>query len=125
MELGGGDDFCQLFHIGRLDINNIEALILNVEVPQIDPEIVTAYERLAIAVDGYAVDVIGVGIGICSTRHGSNDGVVVSHAGQLQLRGVLELWRPWGSATRYASRSDFIAQVVLCHDFQRLFEDLP
>jgi len=29
----GSDDLCKLLHVSRLDIHNVEALVLNVEVP--------------------------------------------------------------------------------------------
>lgn len=80
MKFGSGDDFGQLFHIGWLDVNDIETLILDVEVPQVYSQIVTADKGLPIAVDGYAVDVIGVGVCIVSARHSSNDGVMVSQS---------------------------------------------
>ena len=36
MKLGRGDDFGQLLHVRRLDVDNIKALVLDVQVPQID-----------------------------------------------------------------------------------------
>jgi hypothetical protein len=33
VELGRGNHLCELFHVGRLDIDNIEALVLYVEIP--------------------------------------------------------------------------------------------
>ena len=36
MKLGSGDHFGQFFHVCRLDIHNVEALVLDVEVPQVD-----------------------------------------------------------------------------------------
>jgi hypothetical protein len=51
MKLGSCDDLGQLLHVCRLDVNNVEALILNVEVPQVNPEIITADEGLAITID--------------------------------------------------------------------------
>jgi hypothetical protein len=80
VELSRSDDFCQLFHVGRLDVDDIETLILNVEVPQIDPEIIATNESLAVAVDRYAVDMVGVCIGVCATGDSRNDGIVVRHA---------------------------------------------
>ncbi|KAI6754410.1 hypothetical protein HG530_012924 [Fusarium avenaceum] len=50
VKFGGRDDFGELFHVGRLDINNVETLILNIEVPKIDPQIITADKGLSIAV---------------------------------------------------------------------------
>ncbi len=37
MKLGGGDDLGQFFHVGGLDIYNVEALVLDVKIPQIYP----------------------------------------------------------------------------------------
>jgi hypothetical protein len=50
MEFCSCYDFCQLFHIGWLDINDIEALVLNVQVPKIDSEVIATNERFPIAV---------------------------------------------------------------------------
>lgn len=51
VELGGRDDLGQLLHIGGLDINDIEALILYVQVPEVDAQIIAADVRLSITVD--------------------------------------------------------------------------
>lgn len=75
-----GNDLCEFLHVGRLDIDNVKALILNVQVPQVDPQIVTADESLSIAVYRYAVDVVCVCVGVCLPRYGSDDGIVVSEA---------------------------------------------
>jgi hypothetical protein len=77
MELGGSDDFRKLFHVGRLNIDNVEALVLDVEVPEVDPQIVATNESLAVAVYRYAVDVVGVCIGVCLSWHSRNDGIVM------------------------------------------------
>lgn len=88
MKLGGRDDFSELFHIRWLDVDDVETLILDVEVPQIDAEVVTTYERLPIAIDGYAVYVVGMSVCIISARNSGDDGVVVSQPGQLEGRCV-------------------------------------
>lgn len=36
MEFGSSNDFSELFHVGWLDIDNVEALVLDVEIPKID-----------------------------------------------------------------------------------------
>ena len=51
MELRRCYDFRQLFHIRRLDIHDVEALILYVQVPQVYPQVVRADECLAITID--------------------------------------------------------------------------
>lgn len=128
VELGCCDDLGKFLHIGRFDIHNVEALVLDVEVPQVDPEIVTADEGLAIAVHGDAIDMIGVGVRIRSARDGGNDGIMVCQAWHLQSSGILEgSPRCPGQATTThgTGRSHLIRQVVLGHHFERLVEYLP
>ena len=84
VELRRRDHLRQLLHVGGLDVDDVEALILDVEIPQVDPEIITADERLPVAVDRDAVDVIGVGVGIGPTRHGGDDGIMVGQSRELQ-----------------------------------------
>jgi hypothetical protein len=36
VEFGSSDDLCKLFHVRRLDVHDIEALILDIQVPQVD-----------------------------------------------------------------------------------------
>lgn len=50
MKFCSRDDFCQFFHIGWFNVHNIEALILNIQVPKIYSQIITADECLSIAV---------------------------------------------------------------------------
>lgn len=84
VELGCRDDFGQLLHVCRLDIHDIETLVLDVEVPQVDSEIVTADKGLAIAVHRDAIYMVGVGICVGSPRDSSDDGVMVCQAWQLE-----------------------------------------
>lgn len=51
VEFCSRDDFGQLFHVCRLDVHDVEALILDVEVPEVDSEIIAADKCLTIAVD--------------------------------------------------------------------------
>lgn len=91
VKLGCGNDFSQLLHVRGLNVNNVEALILYVEIPEIDSEIVTADEGLAIAVYGYAVDVIGMRIGVGFAGNGCYDGIVMGQTGELEIGGILEM----------------------------------
>ncbi len=77
MELGGSYDLCELFHVCRFDVDDVEALILNVEIPEVDSKIVTADECLAIAVHGDAVDVVCMGVCVSLSWNGGDDRVVV------------------------------------------------
>ena len=79
MELCRGDDLGQFLHIRGLDIDNVEALVLYIQIPEIDSQVITADEGLPIAIHGYAVDVVCMGIGICASRNSCHDGVMVSH----------------------------------------------
>lgn len=92
MELCGGNDLGQLLHVGRLDINNIETLILDVEIPQVDAQVVTADVCFAIAVHRNAIDVVSVGVGIHTTRYSGDDCVVVCHAGEAEVGGAAEVF---------------------------------
>lgn len=129
MELGCGDNLCQFFHVGWLDINNVKTLILYVEVPEVDTQIIAADECLPIAVDRDAINVICVRIGVCAARHSSDNSVVVSEAWELEVRRVLELhgWK-WSSCTTPSSniaRRDIVREVVFGNHLQRLLENLP
>jgi hypothetical protein len=51
VKLGSSDDLSELFHVRWFDIDNIEALVLNVEIPEVDSEIVGTDKGLAITID--------------------------------------------------------------------------
>ena len=75
MELGSGDDFSELFHIDGLDVDDVEALVADVEVPEVDTKVVCADVRLAIRVDRDRVNVIGMRVCIDLTWYGGDNGV--------------------------------------------------
>ena len=77
MKFGSGDNFGQFLHIGWLYIDDIEALILNVQIPKIYPQVVARYESLTIRVNRNRVDMVGMGISVCPTRDSCDNGVVV------------------------------------------------
>jgi len=99
VELSRGDDFGQFLHICRLYINDVEALVLDIEIPQIDPEIVTADEGFAIAIDRNAVDVISMGICEGSSRNSGYNRIMMGHPWELQLRGICEVNMVWAWGT--------------------------
>lgn len=130
VELGGGDDLCELLHVGGLDVDDVEALVLDVKVPKVDSQVVAADEGLAIAVDGNAVDVVGVGVGIGSTGNGGDDHVVMGQARKFEICGIAEVLGcgegPRGAtAAGNVGRRGFVREVVLCHHLERLLEHLP
>jgi hypothetical protein len=118
MELGGGDDFGQFLHIGGFDVDNVKALVLDVEVPQIYPQIITRDEGLAITVDGDAVYMVGMCVGVGSARDGGNYSVVMGHTRQLELRSILEFGRARDTPSAGAGWGDFMRQVVLSDDLE-------
>lgn len=80
MKLGSGDHLCQFLHVCGLYVNDVEALILYVEVPEVYSKVITADECLAIAIDRYAVNVVCMGVGVVSTRNRSNHSIVMCQA---------------------------------------------
>lgn len=108
VKFGRSDDFRKLLHVGWLDVDDVEALVLNVQVPQVYSEVVTANKCLTVTIDRNAVDVIGMGIRIGPARYSSNDGVVVRHSGELQLRGIFEFRSSWSAPSGRSSRSQFM-----------------
>jgi hypothetical protein len=81
VKLSCSNDLSELFHVRWFDVDNVEALVLDVEVPEVNSKIVGADEGLAIAVDGYAINVIGVGVCVGFAWDGSDDSVVMGQAG--------------------------------------------
>lgn len=77
VEFGSGDDFCELLHVGWFDVDNVEALVLDVQVPEIDPQIIAADKGFSVTVDGYAVDMIGVCVCISLSRYRGDNGVMM------------------------------------------------
>lgn len=91
MEFGCCNDLGEFFHVSWFDVNDIEALILDVEIPEIDPQVVTTDEGLSVAVDGDTVDMIGMSILVRSTRHRSDDSVMMCQARKFQSGSIQEV----------------------------------
>jgi hypothetical protein len=87
VEFSSGNDLCEFLHVDRLDIDNVcmsaysqawtkkltEALITDIEIPQVDPQIIGRDISLLIGIDRYRIDMICVSIGIYFSRYGSGD----------------------------------------------------
>ena len=129
VELCSSDHFGQLLHVGGFYIDNVEALILYVEIPKINPQVITANESLAVAVDRYAIDVVGMSICIISTRNRGNNCVVMGKAWEFQGRGIFEsgigIRSRCTPTTMRTARCGVNSAVVLCYNFQGLLEDFP
>ena len=80
----------QLLHVLGLDVDNVKALVVDAQVPEVDAQIIAADVGLPIAVDGNAVDVVGVGVGIRPPRYCSDHSIMMCEAGQLQIGGIPE-----------------------------------
>ncbi len=129
MELGRRDHLRQLFHVGRLDVHNVEALILDVQIPEVNAQVVATDERLAITVDRDTVDMVRMSIGISPAGHGGDDGVVVSKARKPQVAGRVEVGLSQSprstSAAAQVRRSEIVGEIILRYDLQGLLEHLP
>ena len=110
VELSSSNDLCELLHIGWFDVHYIKALVLDVEVPQVDPEIITANECLAVTVNRYAIDVVCMSIGIRPSRYRGNHCVVVGHPWHFQLGSIAKdsVVRPRGTASAGTSGSKLV-----------------
>lgn len=126
MEFGRGDDLRQLFHVCWLDVHDVEALVLNVQVPQVDSKIIRADEGLPIAVHRYAVDVVCMRIGIGLARYRGDDGVVKRESRKLEVMGSVEARALHRTASAWdAGWRQLLRQVVLGHNLKGLLKDLP
>ncbi len=88
VKLGGRDDLRQLLHVGRLDVDNVEALVGDLHVPEVDAQVVGGEVRLRVRVDGDGVDVVRVGVGEDAARRGLHH--------QLHWLQHRNLWRGGG-----------------------------
>lgn len=120
VELCSRDNFGQLLHVCRLDVNNVEALVLNVQIPQVYPQVVTANKCLSVTVHGYAVDMVGVCVGVCLPGNSRNDGIMMCEPRHLEVSRTSEVHIvvPYGSTSTEPSRSEVMAKIVLRNHFQ-------
>lgn len=129
VEFSGRNHLRQLLHVGGFNIDNIETLVLDVEVPQIHSEVIAANEGFAITVDGDAIYVIRMGVGVCSSGDGGDDGIMVCHPRELQCRWIFERYtRSPGSATSSTdgtSGREIAGEIVFRDDLERLIKHLP
>ena len=79
----------ELLHVGGLDVDDVEALVGDLHVPEVDPEVVGGEIRLTVRVDGDAVDVVGVRVGEDAPRGG------LHHELHRLQDGDLEITRPF------------------------------
>lgn len=125
-----------------LDGKRTEGLVGDVEIPEVDAEVVGAHVRFAVRIDADGVDVVRVGVGVHLAGDGSDDGVVVGHAGEPEDGkggGAIALGRSGkgggGEKGRREGRGrsgggsgstgDGGGPVVLGDDLETLFKHLP
>ena len=120
MKFSSCDDFCELLHVRRFDVHNIKTLILDIKVPKVDPEIVAAYERFPVAIDGNAVNVVRMRVGVGPPRHGRHNGIMMRHSWELQHGWILERYtgRTGSPSTTDTRRGQLAREVVLCNNLQ-------
>ena len=80
MEFRRSDDLCELLHVRRLYIDDVEALVLDVEIPEVNAQVVAADERLPITVDRDAVDMVRMGVSVRSSWNRSYNCIMVGEA---------------------------------------------
>lgn len=64
---------CQVFHVGRFDVHDIEALIRVVKMPQVYSQVITGNEGFLVTADGDSIDVVCVGIAKHTLTSGLHD----------------------------------------------------
>mmetsp|Transcript_7554 Transcript_7554/g.17290 ORF Transcript_7554/g.17290 Transcript_7554/m.17290 type:complete len:235 (-) Transcript_7554:149-853(-) len=65
------NDFCELLHVRRLDVHNVECRVVATQVPQVDPKIICREEIFLVAVERDRVDMIGMSIHEHAFRRGT------------------------------------------------------
>lgn len=92
MELRRGDDLGQLFHIDWLNVDNVEALIADVEIPEIYPKVVRADVCLPIGIDADAVNMVCMRIGVDLSRDSGDNGIVMCQCWQSKIPPAADQW---------------------------------
>ena len=102
MELGRSDDFSQLLHVHGFDIDDVctrhkwrlqgykrapltEALVTDIEVPEIYSKIVGGDVSFLIRIDGDGVDVVCMSVGVDLAGNGSDNVVLLGHLWQSEM----------------------------------------
>lgn len=102
MELGRSDDFSQLLHVHRFDVDDIcvrhkwqsrgykgalltEALVTNIKVPEIYSKIVSGDVSFLIRIDRNGMDVVCVSVGVNLAGNSGDDVVLLGHLWQPEM----------------------------------------
>jgi hypothetical protein len=96
-------------------------LVLNVQVPKVYPQIITADKGLSITVHGNTVNMVSMGIGIGAPGYRSNNSIMMCKAWQLKIQGTREVDVGHRSrcptSTGSAAGCQVMGEIVLSHDF--------
>lgn len=74
-----------------LDVNDLEALVVNIQIPEIDSKIITTDEKLSIAIDGDTVEIIRVSVDITLPGSCCRHNFVVYETRDFELCSCLEM----------------------------------
>jgi hypothetical protein len=101
--------------ITRATEKRTEALVADVQVPEVDAQVIGRDVGLSIRVDRDGVDVVGMGIGVDLSRNSSSDRVVGGHARKAESL--------CSNGTRVGSVA--LGVVVFGNDLDLLVKDFP
>mmetsp|Transcript_51447 Transcript_51447/g.129077 ORF Transcript_51447/g.129077 Transcript_51447/m.129077 type:complete len:219 (-) Transcript_51447:624-1280(-) len=79
VELGGRDYLRQLLHVCGLDVHNIEALVVDGQVPQVDAQIVRRDVCFPVRVQRHGINVVCVSVGENTARGGCHHDLLHLH----------------------------------------------
>lgn len=105
VELGSRYHLRQLLHVGGFNVHYVEALVGDLEMPQVDAKVVRREVGLLVGVDRYRIDVVGVGVREDTTGRSLDR----------QLRGFDGRNTEGGEAGRVDQRTALRFRVVTFH----------
>lgn len=91
MELSSCNDLCELLHVGWFDIHNVKALVLDIKVPEVYSQVITADEGLPITVDRNAIDMVGMRVGVGSSRNSGYNGIMMCESWKFEIMRAIEV----------------------------------
>ena len=102
-------------------IHDIKALVLDIQVPQVYPQVIRTNKSLPVRVNTDAVDVVGMRICIRPSRHSSHNRIMVRQSWELEVIRTVKvdiiLRANCTTATCSCSRSKIVREIVLSNDF--------
>jgi len=71
---------CELLHISWLYVDDIETLVLNIQIPKVYPQIVTADKGLSITINRNTVNMVSMSIGVGTPGYCSDNSIMMCKA---------------------------------------------